>query len=156
MAVTLERSADDTAIRASTIDVAEADLDELRTNVDGTRRPEQATVGDQSHGTQIGGIRRNDAEARESASQFLTSLVGARQTHLSWDLTFRLQGHAHVGPCELIVIASRDRQHTTVVLTVDDWARVRHNGCNCAAAVVAELAIVTPQRLDALIDGQPL
>lgn len=117
---------------------------------------EKATVDDQSQGTQIGGIRRSDAEARESASRYLTSLVGARQTDLSWDLTFRLQGHAQVGSCELIVIASRDWRHRPVVLTLDDWDQIRHNGCNCAAAVVAEFAIVTPQRLDALVDGPPL
>jgi hypothetical protein len=96
------------------------------------------------------GQRHSDAAARESASHYLSNLVGAREADLSWDLTFSLQGHARVGPCELIVIASRDRQHKTVVLTVDDWDLVRHNG-NCAA-LVAEHAIVTPQQLDALID----
>jgi pimeloyl-ACP methyl ester carboxylesterase len=50
MAVTIERSADATAIRPFTIETPEADLDDLRARVVATRFPEKETVDDLSQG----------------------------------------------------------------------------------------------------------
>ena len=40
------------------------------------------------------------------------------------DGTFHLQGHGHLHGRELIVIAARDDDHQTVVLTAEDWDAV--------------------------------
>ena len=94
--------------------------------------------------------RRTDLQARSRARQFLNKLTGPRPTDLSWDDTFRLQGHARVGRCELIVIAPRDQEHEPVVLTVEDWDELRRDGGN-SAALVSDRAIVTRRRLDAVL-----
>ena len=94
--------------------------------------------------------RRTDPEARSRAGEFLNTLAGARPTDLIWDDTFRLQGHARVGRCELIVIAPRDQEHQTVVLTVEDWDELRCDGGN-SAALISDRAIVTRQHLDAAL-----
>ena len=57
MAVTVERSADDTAIRPFTIDVPEADLEDLRARIAATRWPEKETVDDASQGVQLATIQ---------------------------------------------------------------------------------------------------
>jgi pimeloyl-ACP methyl ester carboxylesterase len=53
MAVTIERSADATAIRPFTIETPEADLDDLRARVAATRWPDKETVNDQSQGPRL-------------------------------------------------------------------------------------------------------
>jgi pimeloyl-ACP methyl ester carboxylesterase len=52
MTVTLEHSAEATAIRPFRVEVPEADLEELRARIAATRWPEQETVEDKSQGTQ--------------------------------------------------------------------------------------------------------
>jgi hypothetical protein len=99
------------------------------------------------HGAQGCQGRRSDPEARTRATEFLHTLSGAHSTELSWDDTFRLQGHAHVDCRELIVIASRDDQHEPVVLTIEDWDQLRRQGGD-SAALIAERAIVSPQHLE--------
>jgi Epoxide hydrolase N terminus len=54
MAVVNERSAGDTALRPFTIEVPEADLEELRARIAATRWPEKETVEDQSQGVPQG------------------------------------------------------------------------------------------------------
>jgi hypothetical protein len=80
-------------------------------------------------------------------------LAGAQPAELSWDDTFRLQGHAHVGRRELIVIAPRDDQHETLVLMVEDWNQLHREGSN-SAALIAERAIVSPQHLESALAEQ--
>ena len=53
MAVTIERSAGDTAIRPFTIEIPEADLEDLRARIAATRWPEKETVEDDSQGVPL-------------------------------------------------------------------------------------------------------
>ena len=53
MAVTTERAAGDTTIRPFTIEIPQADLDDLRARIAATRWPEKETVDDQSQGAQL-------------------------------------------------------------------------------------------------------
>jgi pimeloyl-ACP methyl ester carboxylesterase len=53
MAVTVERPPGDTAIRPLTIDIPEADLEDLRTRIAAARWPDKETVEDQSQGTPL-------------------------------------------------------------------------------------------------------
>src|SRR5947207_4392073 len=57
MAVTTEGSTDATAIRPFTIDVPEADLEDLRARLAATRWPERETVDDASQGVQLATIQ---------------------------------------------------------------------------------------------------
>jgi hypothetical protein len=50
----------------------------------------------------------------------------------------------------LIVIAPRDQEHDTVVLTVEDWDELRRDGGH-SAALISDRAIVTRQHLDAAL-----
>lgn len=61
------------------------------------------------------------------AYDFLVGLMGARPDVLTWDSTHRLQGHAHLGGHELVVIANRDASHRPVVLTAPGWDEVRRS-----------------------------
>jgi hypothetical protein len=73
----------------------------------------------------VGRVPRPDTECRARARDFLVGVLGARPDALTWDHTHRLQGHAHLGGRELVVIAPRDDAHSTVVLTTQDWDQVR-------------------------------
>src|SRR5205823_15115116 len=53
MAVMAERSADATAIRPFTIDIPDADLEELRARIAATRWPSKELVADRSQGVQL-------------------------------------------------------------------------------------------------------
>ena len=53
MAVMVESPAGDTTIRPFTIDIPEADLEDLRTRLAGTRFPDKETVEDDSHGVPL-------------------------------------------------------------------------------------------------------
>jgi pimeloyl-ACP methyl ester carboxylesterase len=53
MAVTVERSADATAIRPFTIETPQSDLDDLRARIEATRWPEKEPVDDRSQGVQL-------------------------------------------------------------------------------------------------------
>ena len=88
MAVTVGKSADATAIRPFTIDMPEADLDDLRRRIAATRLPEKETVADASQGVQLETIRQlarywgtdydfGRVEARLNAlPQFVTEIDG--------------------------------------------------------------------------------
>jgi pimeloyl-ACP methyl ester carboxylesterase len=88
MAVTVEASADATAIRPFRIETPEADLDDLRRRIVATRLPEKETVADASQGVQLETIRHlarywgadydfGRVEARLNAlPQFVTEIDG--------------------------------------------------------------------------------
>jgi len=57
MAVTVERSADNTAIRPFTIEFPDADLEDLRSRIAATRWPEKEGVEDASQGVQLATIQ---------------------------------------------------------------------------------------------------
>ena len=97
-------------------------------------------------------LRRSEPECRIRARRLLETLSGSRSTDLTWDDTYRLLGHVHVGRRELILIASRDDAHQPAVLTVEDWDELRHESRN-PAALIAEHAISTRHQLESLIDS---
>ena len=75
--------------------------------------------------------RRDDVECQTTAGAFLTELIGAAPDDLIWDCKHHLQGHAHWGGREIIVIAARDEAHRPVVLTAEDWDTIQHSfGCD--------------------------
>jgi pimeloyl-ACP methyl ester carboxylesterase len=57
MAVTVERAADNTAIRPFTIEIREADLEDLRARIAATRWPSKELVADRSQGVQLATIQ---------------------------------------------------------------------------------------------------
>ena len=88
MTVTLEKSADATAIRPFTIETPEADLEDLRARITATRWPEEETVADDSQGVPLATMqklarywatdydwRRCEAELN-ALPQFITELDG--------------------------------------------------------------------------------
>ena len=88
MAVMTERPADDTAIRPFTIEIPEADLEDLRARIAATRWPEKEGVEDASQGVQLATIQAvaryweteydwRKCEARlNSVPQFVTEIDG--------------------------------------------------------------------------------
>jgi pimeloyl-ACP methyl ester carboxylesterase len=88
MTVTIERSADAVAIRPFTIDVPEADLEDLRARIAATRWPEKETVDDHSQGVQLATMQKvarywhdeydwRTCEAKLNAvPQFITEIDG--------------------------------------------------------------------------------
>ena len=88
MAVTVERPADNTAIRPFTIEIPEADLEDLRARIAATRWPEKETVEDPSQGVQLATMQAlarywadeydwRKCEARLNAyPQFITEIDG--------------------------------------------------------------------------------
>ncbi len=88
MAVMTERSADDTTVRPFTIDVPQADLDDLRARIAATRWPEKEPVDDLSQGVPLATIEKiarywhdeydwRKCEARLNAyPQFITEIDG--------------------------------------------------------------------------------
>ena len=88
MAVTIEKSAGATAIRAFTIEFPEAELETLRTRIAATRWPERETVDDSSQGVQLEAIQElarywetkydwRTCEAKLNAvPQFITAIDG--------------------------------------------------------------------------------
>jgi hypothetical protein len=94
---------------------------------------------------------RSDTECRARAQEFLVDLIGTPPDDLCWDRTHRLQGHAHVGGHELIVIAPRDEAHRTVVLTAQDWEQVRRAGSDQRRSLLGACAIADRSRLAAVL-----
>ena len=88
MAVTVERPADNTAIRPFTIEIPEAELEDLRARLAATRWPEKETVEDPSQGVQLATMQAlaryweteydwRKCEARLNAyPQFITEIDG--------------------------------------------------------------------------------
>ena len=66
--------------------------------------------------------RFDDAEAHERAVRRLAEVAGAEcARRVTWDVDHRLQGHVDVGDTHLVVIAPRDAEHRTLVLTECEW-----------------------------------
>jgi hypothetical protein len=84
---------------------------------------------------------------------FLTDLIGTAPADLCWDPIHQLQGHAHLGTCELVVIAPRDTAHETVVLTAEDWDEVRRTAVAERTLLLEQLAIHDHDELVAAMAG---
>jgi pimeloyl-ACP methyl ester carboxylesterase len=67
MAITVEREVQSVAVRPFTVDVPEADLEDLRARIQAARFPDKETVEDQSQGTQLGTLQ---ALARYWATEY--------------------------------------------------------------------------------------
>jgi hypothetical protein len=91
---------------------------------------------------------RPDAECRIRATEFLTAVIGAPPDELQWDDVHHLRGHVHHDGHELVVIAGRDASHEPVVLTVEDWNRVRRDCCD-RRVLLSERAIADRRHLEA-------
>lgn len=73
--------------------------------------------------------RFDDVEAHERAMRRLAEVAGAECTErVTWDPDHHLQGHVDVGGTHLVVIAPRDDEHQTLVLSEREWDAVRR-GC---------------------------
>ena len=101
-------------------------------------------------------MQRTDSECRARARQFLIRLIGAMPDDLTWDDTHRLQGHARLGGRQLVVIAPRDDDHRTVVLTARDWEQVRRADGGQRRSLLGACAIADRGRLAALLAGDEL
>lgn len=93
---------------------------------------------------------RPDSECRARASQFLTELIGSPPDDLLWDDTHHLQGHGHLRGRELVVIAPRDDDHKTIVLTAEDWDAVRRASSDQRRELLVSCAIADHKRLVAV------
>ena len=99
----------------------------------------------------VGLVPRPDSECQARAHEFLVGVLGARPDALTWDHTHRLQGHAHLGERELVVIAPRDDAHSTVVLTTQDWDQVRLSGGDQRRSLLGAYAIADRRQLAAVL-----
>ncbi len=94
---------------------------------------------------------RPDAECWARASEFLTELIGSPPDDLVWDDTHHLQGHGRLSGRDLIVIAPRDDDHQTVVLTAEDWDAVRRASTDQRRHLLEACAIADHNRLVAVL-----
>ncbi len=69
--------------------------------------------------------RREDLECQTNAGKYLGTLIGAAPDNLCWDSIHHLQGHVRCAGREIIVIAARDDLHHALVVTLEDWQRIR-------------------------------
>jgi hypothetical protein len=90
---------------------------------------------------------RSEAECQARASEFLTELIGSPPEDLLWDDRHHLQGHGHLYGHEVVVIAPRDDDHRTVVLTVEDWDAVRLADSQQRRHLLSTCAIADRNRL---------
>jgi hypothetical protein len=88
-----------------------------------------------------------DGECQASATDYLRNLIGAPPDDLMWDDVHHLQGHARCSGREIIVIAARDTQHHTLVLTLEDWETIRHADSADRRALLRDYAIESHTRL---------
>jgi hypothetical protein len=109
------------------------------------------TTQDPTTHTSAGRTVRPDTACRARASEFLTELIGSPPDDLLWDDTHHLQGHGHLQGRELIVIAPRDDDHQTIVLTAEDWDAVRRASTDQRRRLLSSCAIADHKRLIAVL-----
>ena len=70
--------------------------------------------------------RLDDLQAHERAKRRVAEVAGRDcAEHIVWDRDHLLQGHVDVGETHLVVIAPRDEQHRTLVLSECEWDALR-------------------------------
>lgn len=94
---------------------------------------------------------RPETECRARACEFLIALAGCPPEDLRWDETHQLQGHGHLNGHELVIIAPRDDEHHTIVLTAEDWNAVRRASTDQRRCLLADYAIADRARLVAVL-----
>jgi hypothetical protein len=97
---------------------------------------------------------RPDSECWARANEFLIELIGSPPDDLLWDDTHHLQGHVHLHGRELIVIAPRDDDHQTVVLTSEDWDAIRRASTDQRRDLLTACAIADRNRLVAVLSEE--
>lgn len=104
-------------------------------------------------------LRLDDAACRAIACRYLDELLaGAVGVHcpgpaVCWDPTHHLQGHAHVGEVELVVIAPRDIAHEPLLVREEDWDLIRRAPREERSGLLDRCAIRSPRRLGQLLGG---
>jgi hypothetical protein len=93
----------------------------------------------------------SDPECWAIACDFLVDLLGELPADLAWDDRHHLQGHAHIGGHEVVVIAPRDDRHRPILVTVQDWDEIRAADCGRRDAVLADAAITNRSRLASVL-----
>jgi hypothetical protein len=96
-------------------------------------------------------VIRPDVECHARASEFVSELIGSPLDDLLWDDTYHLRGHGRLHGHELIVIAPRDDDHHTVVLTAEDWDVVRQASTDQRRDLLESCAIADRDRLVAVL-----
>jgi hypothetical protein len=94
-----------------------------------------------------------DSECRARAYAFLLELIGVRPHTITWDSTHCLQGHVHIGTCELVVIAARDAAHDPVVLTSPSWDAVRRSPGAQRRGLLSACAITDRAHLECVVES---
>jgi len=94
---------------------------------------------------------RPDPQCWAEATDYLVELLGSAPDSLCWDSTHHLQGHAHAGRCELVIIAARDQEHHALVLTADDWDAVKRTTGEERRELLMACAIDSHDRLEAVL-----
>ena len=97
-----------------------------------------------------------DRQCRARAYAYLVELIGARPESLTWDSTHRLQGHVHLGSCELVVIAPRDDEHRPIVLTELSWDAVRRSPGDQRRGLIQSLSITDHAGLVSILESDEL
>jgi hypothetical protein len=105
-----------------------------------------------------GGVQHTDSdpECRARAYAYLVELIGARPESLTWDSTHCLQGHAHVGHRDLVVIAPRDATHRPIVMTEPGWDAVRRSIADQRTALIQAYAITDHASLVSVLESDEL
>ena len=96
-----------------------------------------------------------DVECRARADVYLNGLLGTSHESVTWDSTYRLQGHLHLGSSELVVIATRDASHPPVVLTAPSWDAVRRSSADQRRGLIQSCAITDHAGLLSALESQP-
>jgi hypothetical protein len=94
---------------------------------------------------------RPDSACRARATAFLVELIGSPLDDLLWDNTHCLRGHGHLRGREIVVIAPRDDDHGTIVLTAEDWDVIRLASGDQRCELLERFAIVDHHRLIAVL-----
>lgn len=76
-------------------------------------------------GSDVRRERRGDLECQRSACELLAAVTGSAPDCVQWDPVHHLQGHAYSCGHEIVVIAARDDEHESVVVTMEDWEAIR-------------------------------
>jgi hypothetical protein len=95
--------------------------------------------------------RRPDTECWAFAVEFLTNVIGTPPDGLWWDTCHPLRGRLSVRGLEFVVIAPRDTQHKSLVLTAFDWDEIHRLCSHERSALLVERAITNHERLEAVL-----
>ncbi|MEP7048171.1 MAG: hypothetical protein ABI949_15880 [Ilumatobacteraceae bacterium] len=77
--------------------------------------------------------RLNDEEAHDLAVRHLADLFGSKTPPpVAWDVDHHLQGHLDVAGHHMVLIATRTKDRSPLLLTDQDWDSLRRTHCHAA------------------------